>query len=383
MTDPDVERELVALAHAFAEQEMRPVAAEWDRRESFPWPVFRRACEIGLVGFDIPEAYGGGGVDSLLTACKVQEELTWGDSGIAAALSGNGFFAGPVLALGTEEQKQRWVTPLTTADAPCAGLALTEPGAGSDAAAIVTHARKVAGGYVLNGAKTWISNAPEAELYLVYATVAPGTRSKGITTFVVQKGDEGFTVGQQLHKLGARACPTGELAFQDCFVPTDRRIGEEGQGFRGVLEHFDRSRVQLAAGSVGIGRAALEHAVAYAKEREAFGSKIHEFQAVSFRLVDAKLKVDQARLLTHHAARLADEGKPFGTEASMAKVAASEAAWFAAWACVQTFGGYGYSTEYPAERLLRDAKLEEIWEGTSDIQRLVIARSMFRDQGTL
>ncbi|MGZ4109405.1 MAG: acyl-CoA dehydrogenase family protein [Actinomycetota bacterium] len=383
MTDPDVERELVALAHAFAEQEMRPVAAEWDRRESFPWPVFRKGCEIGLVGFDIPEGYGGGGVDSLLTACKVQEELTWGDSGIAAALSGNGFFAGPVLALGTEEQKQRWVTPLTAADASCAGLALTEPGAGSDAAAIATHARKVAEGYVLNGAKTWISNAPEAEVYLVYATVAPGTRSKGITTFVVQKGDEGFTVGKQLHKLGARACPTGELAFQDCFVPTDRRIGEEGQGFRGVLEHFDRSRVQLAAGSVGIGRAALEHAVAYAKEREAFGSKIHEFQAVSFRLVDARLKVDQARLLTHHAARLADEGKAFGTEASMAKVAASEAAWFAAWACVQTIGGYGYSTEYPAERLLRDAKLEEIWEGTSDIQRLVIARSMFRDQGTL
>ncbi len=378
MTDPDVERELVALAHAFAEQEMRPVAAEWDRRESFPWPVFRKACEIGLVGFDIPEAYGGGGVDSLLTACKVQEELTWGDSGIAAALSGNGFFAGPILALGTEEQKRRWVTPLTAADAPCAGLALTEPGAGSDAAAITTHARKVAGGYVLDGAKTWISNAPEAEVYLVYATVAPGTRSKGITTFVVEKGDDGFTIGKQLHKLGARACPTGELAFQDCFVPADRRIGEEGQGFRGVLEHFDRSRVQLAAGSVGIGRAALEHAVAYAKEREAFGNKIHEFQAVSFRLVDAKLKVDQARLLAHHAARLADEGKPFGTEASMAKVAASEAAWFAAWACVQTFGGYGYSTEYPAERLLRDAKLEEIWEGTSDIQRLVIARSMFR-----
>jgi acyl-CoA dehydrogenase len=378
VTDPDVERELVALAHAFAEQEMRPVAAEWDRRESFPWPVFRKACEIGLVGFDIPEAYGGGGVDSLLTACKVQEELTWGDSGIAAALSGNGFFAGPVLTLGTEEQKQRWVAPLTVADAPCAGLALTEPGAGSDAAAITTTARKVAGGYVLDGAKTWISNAPEAEVYLVYATVAPGTRSKGITTFVVEKGDEGFTVGKQLHKLGARACPTGELAFGDCFVSTDRRIGEEGQGFRGVLEHFDRSRVQLAAGSVGIGRAALEHAVAYAKEREAFGSKIHEFQAVSFRLVDARLKVDQARLLTHHAARLADEGKPFGTEASMAKVAASEAAWFAAWACVQTFGGYGYSTEYPAERLLRDAKLEEIWEGTSDIQRLVIARSMFR-----
>jgi alkylation response protein AidB-like acyl-CoA dehydrogenase len=373
----ELERDLVALAHEFAEQHIRPVAAEWDEREAFPWPVFRAACAAGLVGFDIPQAYGGAGIGSLLTASKVQEELTWGDSGIASAISGTGFFAGPVLAVGTEDQKRRWVTRLTADEAPAAALALTEPGAGSDAAAITTHARKTDGGYVINGSKTWISNAPDADLYLVYATVAPGTRSKGITTFVLQKGDEGFTVGKQLHKLGARACPSAELAFQDCFVPDDRRIGDEGSGFAGVLGHFNRSRVQLAAGSVGIGRAALEHAVAYAKEREAFGKKIHEFQAVSFRLVDAKLKVDQARLLTHHAARLADEGRPFGTQASMAKVASSEAAFFAAWAAVQTFGGYGYSRDYPVERLLRDAKLEEIWEGTSDIQRLIVARSMF------
>lgn len=377
----EVERDLVALAHEFAEKQIRPVAAEWDEREAFPWPVFKAACAAGLVGFDIPQAYGGAGIGSLLTACKVQEELTWGDSGIASAISGSGFFAGPVLALGTEEQKRRWVSPLTSDDAPAAALALTEPGAGSDAAAIATHARKTDGGYVINGSKTWISNAPDADLYLVYATVAPGTRSKGITTFVLQRGDEGFTIGKQLHKLGAKACPSGELAFGDCFVPEDRRIGDEGSGFAGVLGHFERSRVQLAAGSVGIGRAALEHAVAYAKEREAFGKKIHEFQAVSFRLVDAKLRLDQARLLTQHAAKLADEGRPFGTEASMAKVASSEAAFFAAWAAVQTFGGYGYSRDYPVERLLRDAKLEEIWEGTSDIQRLIVARSMFGQKG--
>jgi alkylation response protein AidB-like acyl-CoA dehydrogenase len=368
---------LVALAHEFAAKEIRPVGGEWDEREAFPWPVFRAACEAGLVGFEIPRSYGGADVGSLLTACRIQEELTWGDSGIAAAISGTGFFAGPVLAMGTQEQKRRWLEPLTTPGAPAAGLALTEPGAGSDAAAITTHARKIDGGYVINGTKTWISNAPDADVYLVYVTVAPGARSKGITAFVVQRGDEGFTIGRQLHKLGARACPSGELAFQDCFVPDDRRIGEEGGAFAGVLEHFDRSRVQLAAGSVGIGRAALEHAVAYAKERVAFGKRIHEFEAVSFRLVDAKLKLDQARLLTHHAARLADERRPFGPEASMAKVASSEAAFFAAWAAVQTFGGYGYSREFPVERLLRDAKLEEIWEGTSDIQRLIVARSMF------
>ena len=377
-TDPDVERELVALAHTFAERQMRPVAASYDESEVFPWDVFHAACEVGLASVDIPSAYGGAGVESLLTACLITEELTWGDSGIASVISGNGFFAGPILALGTEEQKQRWIPPLTRPDSPAAGLALTEPGAGSDAAAIVTHARRVDGGYVLNGSKTWISNAPEADRYLVYATVAPGSGSKGIATFVVQKGDDGFTLGRKIPKLGTRCCPSGELFFTDCFLPENRRIGDEGQGFQGVLEWFDRSRVLLAAGSCGVGRAALEHAVAYAKEREAFGKRIHEFQAVSFRLVDAKLKLDQARLLTHHAARLADAREASTTESAMAKVAASEAAWFAAWAAVQTFGGYGYSREYPVEKLLRDAKLDEIWEGTSDIQRLIVARAMFR-----
>ena len=381
-TDHDVERDLVALSHTFAEREIRPVAAALDEAETFPWEVFHAACALGLASIDIPVAYGGGGIESLLTACLVTEELTWGDSGVSAVISGNGFFAGPILALGTEEQKRRWVTPLTAADSPAAALALTEPGAGSDAAAIITHARRTEGGYVLNGSKTWISNAPDADRYLVYATVAPGSRSRGITTFVVAKGDEGFALGRKIPKMGTRCCPSGELFFSDCFVAEDRRIGEEGQGFRGVLEWFDRSRVLLAAGSCGVGRAALEHAVAYAKQREAFGRKIHGFQAVSFRLVDAKMRLDQARLLTHHAARLADAGEPYTTESAMAKVAASEAACFAAWAAMQTLGGNGYSREYPVEKLLRDAKLDEIWEGTSDIQRLIVARSMFRgDEG--
>jgi acyl-CoA dehydrogenase len=194
---------------------------------------------------------------------------------------------------------------------------------------------------------------------------------------VVERGDEGFTLGPKLPKLGSRCYPTAELFFADCFVPEDRRIGDEGQGFYGVMRSFDRSRVTLAAGSIGIGRAALEFAVEYAKQREAFGKKIHEFQAVSFRLVDAKMALDQARLMTLHAADLADEGEPFGTEASMAKLAASEAAWQAANAAVMTLGSYGYSRDYPVEKWLRDAKLEEIYEGTSDIQRLIIARSMF------
>ncbi len=373
-----VEQELVELAHEFAVNEIRPVAARFDETEEFPADVIRKAAKVGLTSFDLPEAYGGGGIDSVRTSCLIGEELAWGDSPIGSLVGSASFFADPLAALGTQEQRERWIRPLCgDDDPPMTGLAITEPGVGSDAAAIATTATKVDGGYRLNGQKTWVSGAPVARFYLVYATVAPGTRAKGITSFVVEQGDEGFTLGKKLPKLGSRCYPTGELFFTDCFVPDDRRIGDEGRGFYGVMRSFDRSRVTLAANSLGIGRAALEYAVEYATQREAFGKKIHEFQAVSFRLVDAKMALDQARLMTLHAADLADAGKPFATEASMAKLAASEAAWQAANAAVMTLGSYGYSREYPVEKWLRDAKLEEIYEGTSDIQRLLIARSLF------
>ena len=376
-TDQDVERELVRLAHAFAADDIRPVAALHDETEAFPTEVVRKAARVGLTSFDLPKAYGGGGIDSVRTCCLIGEELAWGDSPIGSIVGSASFFAGPLAELGTEEQRQRWIPPLCSEDPPMTALAITEPGAGSDAAAITTTATRVDGGYLLNGAKTWASGAPDAAFYLMYATVAPGTRAKGITSFVVEKGDAGFTLGKKLPKMGSRCYPTGELFFTDCFVADDRRIGEEGQGFYGVMRSFDRSRVTLAANSIGIGRAALEYAVDYAKQREAFGKKIHEFQAVSFRLVDAKVALDQARLQTLQAADLADAGEPFATEASMAKLAASEAAWQAADAAVMTLGSYGYSREYQVEKWLRDAKLEQIYEGTNDIQRLIIARSMF------
>jgi acyl-CoA dehydrogenase len=380
-TDPDVERELVALAHDFAANEIRPVARQFDESEELPAEVIRAAAKVGLTSLDLPAEYGGGGIDSVRTACLIGEELAWGDSPIGSLIGSASFFAHPLAALATEEQRRRWIPPLCADDPPMTALAITEPGAGSDAAAITTTATKVDGGYVLNGQKTWVSGAPVAEFYLVYATVAPGTRAKGITSFVVEKGDGGFTLGEKLPKLGSRCYPTGELFFSDCFVSEDRRIGDEGQGFYGVMRAFDASRVTLASNSIGIGRAALEYAVEYAKQREAFGKKISEFQAVSFRLVDAKLALDQARLMTLHAADLADVGEPFSTEASMAKLAASEAAWQAANAAVMTLGSYGYSREYPVEKWLRDAKLEEIYEGTSDIQRLIIARSLFPREG--
>ena len=373
----DVQQELQAVAREFAAREIRPVAAHHDATEEFPRDVFLKAAEIGLTCFDIPEEYGGGGIEDLMTACLIAEELTWGDAAIGNLICSAGFFAGTVLELGTDQQKQRWVPPLCGPDPLLGALATTEPEAGSDASSIATHAARTPDGYVLNGQKTWISNAGVSAFYLVFATVAPGTRSKGITAFVVERDDPGFDVGAKMGKLGQRCIPTAELFFHDVALAEDRRIGDEGQGFHGLMEKFDRSRVHLAAAEVGLGRAALEYAVEYATERKTWGKPIHVNQAVSFRLVDARMKLDQARLMAHHAAALADAGKPFATEAAMAKLAASEAAWFCAWACCQTLGGYGYSREYPAERWLRDAKLEEIWEGTSDIMRLIISRGMF------
>lgn len=369
--------ELVARAREFAETELRPVALAYDESEEFPRRELRRAAELGLTCYDLPEEYGGGGSTGLGDSIRVLEELSWGDSPIAMVITQGGFFAWPVLALGSDEQKQRWLPALCGPEPPPVAVAITEPGAGSDAAAIATEATRVGGGYVLNGHKKFIGEAHIAERAVVFATVAPGSGAKGITAFVVEHGDEGFRRGERLPKMGSRCFPAGELHLEECFVPEDRRLGEEGQGFSGLMWVFDRARVQLAANSLGIGRAALEHAVGHAKQREAFGKAIAEYQAVSFRLVDAKVKLDQARLLARQAARLCDEGERFSTEAAMAKLAASEASFFATWAACQTLGGSGYLRDSPVQKWLRDAKLDEIWDGTSDIMRLLIARSLF------
>jgi acyl-CoA dehydrogenase len=311
-----------------------------------------------------------------LTACVVQEELSHGCSGIGNLITSGGFFAEPVLALGTPEQKDRWLRPLATDDPPLTALATTEPQSGSDAAGIQTRARKVDGGYVLSGQKSWISNGGVARFYVIFATVEPGSGSRGVTAFLVEDTDEGLTCGQPMRKMGQRAIPNVELFLEDLFVPDDRRLGDEGQGFRGLMETFDRSRVTLAASATGLARAALEYAVAYAKERKQFGRPIADFQAVAFRLADMALKVDASRLLTWRAARLIDAGERATTEAAMAKLHASEAAMWCTWAALQTLGGWGYSREYPVEKWMRDAKLEEIEEGTSDIQRLIVSRGV-------
>jgi acyl-CoA dehydrogenase len=370
--------EFVAAAEEFAATELRPVALAYDESEEYPAEPLRRAAALGLTCFDLPAEYGGGGVESLRDRCEVIERLSWGDSPIAWVVMQPGFFAAPILALGSEEQKRRWLPPLCGPTPPAASVAITEPEHGSDSAAIETSARRTGDGYVVNGRKSFIGNAPVADVCVVFATVDASKRAKGITAFVVERGDPGFVHGPRQPKMGSRCFPAGELLFDDCEIPADRRLGDEGQGFSGLMHVFDVARVQLAASALGLGRAALEHAVAYAKERRAFGRPIHEFQAVSFRLADAKLKLDQARLLTFRAAELADAGAPFSTEAAMAKLAASEASSFATWAAVQTLGGAGYIRDSPVQKWHRDARLDEIWDGTSDIMRLLIARSLFR-----
>ena len=371
------QRAIQALCREFAEREIRPISLAVDEADTeMPWDVWYQAAALGLTSFMLPASLGGGGMEDSFTQALVQEELCWGCSGIGNLITSNGFFAEPVLKLGTDEQTRRWVEPLAGERPPLGALASTEPGVGSDAAAMTTTATRVEGGYVLRGQKSWVSSAGPAEYYVVFATVAPGTRSKGITAFVLEKGDSGLTIGPSIKKMGQRAILNAELFLEDCFVADDRRLGEEGEGFRGLMRTFDRSRITLGAAATGLARAALEYATEYAKTREQFGKPIAEHQAVAFRLADMAVRVEAARLLVWRAARKADAGQEAGVEAAMAKLYASETAMFCTWAAVQTLGGWGYSREYPVEKWMRDAKLEEIEEGTSDIQRLIISRGL-------
>jgi alkylation response protein AidB-like acyl-CoA dehydrogenase len=371
------QREIRETCREFAAREIRPIAAAVDEADTeMPWEVWYKAASVGLTSFMLPEEYGGGGLTDCLTACIVQEELCWGCAGIGNLITSGGFFAEPILVLGSDEQKRRWLEPIAAERPPLGALATTEPGVGSDAASIQTTATRDGDGYRLRGQKTWVSNGGVAETYIVFTTVAPGTRSQGITAFVVEQGDPGLSFGAPMKKMGQRAIVNAELFLEDVSVGEDRRLGDEGQGFHGLMRTFDRSRIVLGAAATGLARAALEYAVEYAKEREQFGKPIGEHQAVGFRLADMATRVEGARLLVWRAAHKADAGEETTKEAAMAKLFASETAMWCTWAAVQTLGGWGYSREYPVEKWMRDAKLEEIEEGTSDIQRLVIARKL-------
>ncbi len=371
------QREIQAVCREFALNEIRPISLAVDEADTeMPWEVWHKAADLGLTSFMLPEEYGGGGMTDAFTQCLVQEELCFGCSGIGNLITSNGFFAEPVVELGTTEQQRRWIEPLCADRPPLTALATTEPEAGSDAASIQTTATRTGDGYVLRGQKSWISNGGIGDYYAVFATVEPGTRSRGVTAFVVEKADAGVSFGSPMKKMGQRAIVNAEMFLEGVEISEDRRLGDEGQGFYGLMRTFDRSRIVLGAAATGLARAALEYATEYAKTRVQFGKPISEHQAVAFRLADMAVRVEASRLLVWQAALKLDAGEAVPKEAAMAKLHASETAMWCTWAAVQTLGGWGYSREYPVEKWMRDAKLEEIEEGTSDIQRLIISRRL-------
>jgi acyl-CoA dehydrogenase len=373
------QRDIQQLCRDFAKNEIRPIAAEVDEADGeMPWELWWKAGKLGLTSFMLPEEYGGGGLTDTVTQCIVQEELCHGCAGLGNLITSGGFYAAPILEVGTGRQRSEWLTPIGGERPVLTTLALTEPGAGSDAAAIVTRAVGSGDTYRLSGQKTWASNAGLAELYVVYATINPGAGARGVTAFLVRKDDPGVRFGQLMRRMGQRAIQSREIFLDNVELPRERLLGEEGKAFASLMRTFDHSRIVLAAAATGIARAALDYALQYAGERSSFGKTIVQHQAVGFRLADMATRIDAARLLTWRAAKLYDAGVPVAKEAAMAKLSASETAMWCTWAAVQTLGGWGYSREFPVEKWMRDAKLEEIEEGTSDIQRLVISRRLAR-----
>jgi alkylation response protein AidB-like acyl-CoA dehydrogenase len=372
----DAHREVQALAREFAANEIAPHAADWDARGHVPVDVIRRMGGLGLLAPAIPEQYGGPGLDAT-ALCLIVEEIARADAGTSVSIAvQNGLVASPLLRAGTAEQKETWLPPLASGEV-MGCYALTEPGVGSDTAALTTRATPAGDGWAITGAKQWISNGGFADLFIVFAR-SGGDGARGISAFITGRAD-GLTVGAEIPKLGLHSSSTVELAFDDMHVGPDALLGAEGEGLKLALATLDGGRITVAAQACGIARAALDVAVEYATGREAFGGPIARFQGVQFPIADIAAQLDAARLLTLHAAALRDAGEPHGVAGAKAKLFASSVAVRAADVAVQTLGGYGYSAEYDAERLYRDAKITEIYEGTSQIQRLVIGRDLFGD----
>jgi acyl-CoA dehydrogenase len=377
----DEQRSLRELAHEFAEKEIRPRAAEYDERQTHPAEVIEKAHGLGLMNLHLPADLGGLAL-GLLDGAVVTEELCWGCSGIATALMGNGLGAGPVIVAGTDDQKRRWLAPLVDAPILCS-FALTEPDAGSDVARLKATADRHGDEYVLNGSKTFITNAGRAEWSVVFAKTDPEEGHRGISAFVVPMDTPGVTIEQHLDKMGQRATDTSAFALADAVVPAANRLGREGDGFKIAMQTIDGTRPATAIGAVGVARAAFELACDYSKERVTFDQPIAMHQGVSFLIADMATKIEAARLLTWQAAWMLDNG--WGRRAtvysSMAKRFAADIAMEVTTDAVQIFGGYGYIKEFPVEKLMRDAKLYQIYEGTSQIQRLVIARDVLVPRG--
>jgi acyl-CoA dehydrogenase len=373
----DEQKALRDLAHDFSVKEIRPKEAEYDEKMQHPVDVIAKAHELGLMNLHVPEEYGGLGL-GCFDGMLVGEELYWGCAGIGTSVSANGLGSGPVIIAGTDEQKTKWLTPLLEEPILCS-FGLTEPGAGSDVASLKATAVRDGDEYVINGSKTFITNAGYAAWTVVFAKTDAKGGSKGMSAFIVPMDAPGVTLEKHLDKLGQRATDTSAFALQDVRVPVENRLGEEGDGFKIAMATLDFTRPGTAVGAVGVAQAAYEHAVEYAKQRVTFDVPIAMHQGINFMIADMATEIEAARLLTWQAAWMLDQG--YGRKAtlysSFAKRFAADTAMKVATDAVQVFGGYGYIKEYPVEKLMRDAKLFQIYEGTSQIQRLVIAKEIF------
>ncbi|AZQ45392.1 acyl-CoA dehydrogenase AcdA [Bacillus sp. GX] len=363
------------MVRDFAKNEVAPTAAERDEEERFDRAIFDQMAELGLTGIPWPEEYGGIGSDYLAYVIAV-EELSRVCASTGVTLSAHTSLAGwPIFKFGTEEQKQTFLRPMAEGK-KIGAYGLTEPGSGSDAGGMKTIAKRDGDHYVLNGSKIFITNGGIADIYVVFALTDPESKQRGTSAFIVESDTPGFLVGKKESKLGIRSSPTTEIMFEDCRIPVENLLGEEGQGFKIAMQTLDGGRNGIAAQAVGIAQGALDASVEYARERHQFGKPIAAQQGIGFKLADMATDVEAARLLTYQAAWLESEGLPYGKESAMSKVFAGDAAMKVTTEAVQVFGGYGYTKDYPVERYMRDAKITQIYEGTQEIQRLVISRML-------
>ncbi len=364
-------------ARDFAQNEIAPIAAEFDESGEFPYETIMKMGEMGFMGIEVPEEYGGTGMDTLAYVLAL-EEISKADASHGTIMSvNNSLYCNGLLKFGTEEQKRKFIKPVASGQA-IGAYSLTEPMSGSDASTMRSRAEREGDSYIINGRKSWVSSAPVANYIVLFSMTDTQVGHRGITAFLIETDQPGFSRAKKEPKLGIRASATSEIVFDDYRVPVENRLGEEGQGFKIAMTVLDAGRIGIGAQALGIAEAAYEASVAYSKEREAFGKKIGEFQGIGFKLADMKTRIEASRLLVYNAAvakeRAKESGDRFTLEASIAKLHASETAVFVTNAAVQIHGGMGYSKELPIERYFRDAKVTEIYEGTSEIQRLVIAR---------
>ncbi|PIU40828.1 MAG: acyl-CoA dehydrogenase [Candidatus Omnitrophica bacterium CG07_land_8_20_14_0_80_42_15] len=365
------------LARQIAEEKIKPVRAEYDEKEEFPWPIVKILADSDLMGIYIPEQYGGTG-GGVLALCLATEELSRICGGISLSLAATALGTFPLLLYGNEEQKKKYLPDIAKGK-KLSAFAITEPEAGSDAGSIKTTARKEGNYYILNGTKQWITNGGEAEFYSVIAMTDKKKGARGATAFILEKGMKGFEFGKKEKKLGIRGSATRELIFNDCKVPAENILGKEGMGFIVAMKTFDSSRPGVAAQAVGIAQGALDEAVAYATQRKQFGQTIASFQGIQFMLADMATQVEAARALVYSVARMVDAGcKDVAGPSAMSKLFASDTAMKVTTDAVQIFGGYGYMREYPVEKYMRDAKITQIYEGTNQIQRTIIALNLIK-----